>query len=201
MKMMNKCIFLDKDSTLIRDVPYNVNPARIEVYRDIITPLHNLAAAGYKFILISNQAGIAKGYFTDRQLNDALIYLSDLLATAGVVIDDFYYCPHAADQEIPCDCRKPNPGMILKAAQEHDIALGDSWMIGDIWADSGAGIAAGCNTILIDRSAQQRREGIIREHPFRPDYILDDFSEVDSIILKHKQKDDGRTHTRHYSEV
>jgi histidinol-phosphate phosphatase family protein len=148
-------IFLDKDGTLIEDVPYNVDPAQIRLYPDVPEALRRFRDAGYRLIVISNQAGVARGYFEENALEGVRETLYRLLATEGVAVDGFYYCPHHPQGTVPvysvaCDCRKPRPGMIVRAAREHGIDLSGSWMIGDILNDVEAGNAAGCRTVLID---------------------------------------------------
>lgn len=153
---MNKAIFLDKDGTLIVDVPYNVDPARIQLYPDAGPALHRLQISGFKLIVISNQSGVARGYFAEDALDGVITALHHQLTAFGVKLDGFYYCPHhpdgsAAAYAIDCDCRKPQPGLIQRAAREHDIDLSQSWMVGDILNDVEAGNRAGCRTLLIDR--------------------------------------------------
>ena len=153
---LHRAVFLDKDGTLIPDIPYNVDPARITLYADVPAALRQLQRAGFKLIVVSNQAGVARGYFPETALADVEKRLRELLAEAGVVLNGFTYCPHHPAGTVPnyaidCDCRKPQPGLLLKAAQEHDIDLGASWMVGDILNDAEAGNRAGCRTILLDR--------------------------------------------------
>lgn len=150
-----KAIFIDKDGTLIRDVPYNVDPEKIELYPDTGEALHRLQRAGYQLIVISNQAGVARGYFDETALPGVEARLQELLSPFGVKLNGFYYCPHHPAGAVPayaitCECRKPEPGMIIRAAREHGIDPSASWMIGDILNDVEAGNRAGCRTILID---------------------------------------------------
>ncbi len=152
---MSRAIFLDKDGTLIEDVPYNVDPALIRLYPDVPEALRLLRAAGYRLIVISNQAGVARGYFEESALKGVRETLYRLLAAEGVPLDGFYYCPHhpggvVAAYAVACECRKPSPGMILRAAREHGVDLAGSWMAGDILNDVEAGNRAGCRTVLID---------------------------------------------------
>ncbi len=152
---MNRAIFLDKDGTLIEDVPYNVDPALIRLYPDVPEALRRFRAAGYRLIVISNQAGVARGYFEEEALVGVRETLYRLLAAEGVPLDGFYYCPHhpggvVAAYAVACECRKPGPGMILRAAREHGVDLAGSWMVGDILNDVEAGNRAGCRTVLID---------------------------------------------------
>jgi len=180
---MDKCIFLDKDGTLIYDVPYNVDLEKIKLYADILIPLHELAKRHYKFIIISNQSGIARGYFNKEELHSAMDYLIALLQHHEIPISGYYYCPHSDTIETgTCNCRKPSPDLIFQAAQEHHIDLAKSWMIGDILADIGAGNASGCRTILLDRNRKERLLPKILETPYAPNYIVDNFYEVIHII-------------------
>ena len=153
---MNRAVFLDKDGTLIVDVPYNVDPARIALYPDAGPALQRLRVGGFKLVVISNQAGVARGYFPEDALDGVVTTLLDQLRAFGVTLDGFYYCPHhpggpVAAYAVDCDCRKPQPGLLQRAAREHDIDLSRSWMVGDILNDVEAGSRAGCRTLLIDR--------------------------------------------------
>ena len=153
---MSKAVFWDKDGTLIPNIPYNIDPAKITLYPDAGDSLHRLKQAGYKLIIISNQSGVAKGLFPEEDLLGVWGRLTQLLAPFGAEPDGFYYCPHDPDGIIPlymerCSCRKPRPGLLIKAASDHRIDLSQSWMVGDILNDVEAGNRAGCRTILIDR--------------------------------------------------
>jgi D-glycero-D-manno-heptose 1,7-bisphosphate phosphatase len=150
-----RAIFLDKDGTLVEDVPYNVNPALLELTWHAGAGLQLFRQLGYALFVVTNQSGIAKGLFTENALGPVQARLAEQLAQYGVTLDGFYYCPHSPDgavsrYAIPCACRKPMPGMLHRAAREHGIDLERSWMIGDILHDIEAGRRAGCNTILID---------------------------------------------------
>jgi D-glycero-D-manno-heptose 1,7-bisphosphate phosphatase len=153
--MSTRAVFLDKDGTLIEDVPYNVDPDHIRLAPGASEGLPALHQAGYRLIVVSNQSGVARGYFPESALVAVEERLRDLLAGLGVPLAGFYYCPHhPAGQEpayaLACTCRKPEPGLILRAATEHGIDLERSWLIGDILDDIEAGRRAGCTTILID---------------------------------------------------
>lgn len=152
---MNKAVFIDKDGTLVKNVPYNVDPERMIIEPNAVEALTLLQQKDYLIVVVSNQAGIAKGFFSEKDLMKANSYLAGMLAEAGVFIDAFYYCPHHPDGTIAaysckCDCRKPAPGMLLRAARELQIDLSQSWMIGDLLDDVEAGHRAGCKSILYD---------------------------------------------------
>jgi D,D-heptose 1,7-bisphosphate phosphatase len=155
MKKSDAAIFLDKDGTLIQDIPYNVDPSRIEWMPGALAGLQQLQSAGYRLIVVSNQSGVARGFFPEVALQAVAAELHQRLAQADLVLTGFYYCPHHPEGVIEpyrkdCTCRKPAPGLILQAAAEHHIDLQRSWMIGDILHDVEAGRRAGCQTVLLD---------------------------------------------------
>lgn len=152
---MKRAVFLDKDGTLIDDVPYNVDPARLRLARHAGPALRLMQQMGYRLIVVSNQSGVARGLFSEAALPPLFSALQDMLALEGVALDGWYWCPHhpqgmAAGYAIECGCRKPLPGMLRQAARDHGIGLAQSWMVGDILNDVEAGRRAGCRTVLID---------------------------------------------------
>ena len=172
-----KAIFLDKDGTLIPDVPYNVNPDLITLQTGVAEGLKLLKEKGYIFAVISNQAGVAKGYFKYKELEKVRDKLNYLLNIEGISIEAYYFCPHhpngkITEYAITCDCRKPEPGMIFQAAFDLQIDLKKSWMIGDILNDVEAGNRAGCKTVLLNIGNETEwLEGDFR----KPNYIVSDF--------------------------
>lgn len=182
---MAKAVFLDKDGTLIPDIPYNVNPALIALQPDAIEGLQRLQEEGFIFIIISNQAGVARGIFKEDALPAVEEKLAELMAVHGLQLSGFYYCPHypegsVAEYTLDCDCRKPKPGMILRAAQEHNIDLAASWMIGDILNDVEAGNRAGCKTVLINNGNETEWvAGAMRT----PTYICSSINQAAQDIL------------------
>jgi D-glycero-D-manno-heptose 1,7-bisphosphate phosphatase len=153
--MTRRALFLDKDGTLIENVPYNVDPALIRLAPGAEEGLPALHRAGYELIVVSNQSGVARGFFPESALAGVEARLRQLLEALGVPLAGFYYCPHHPQGESPgysiaCDCRKPQPGLFLRAARDRAIDLAHSWLIGDILDDIEAGRRAGCQTILID---------------------------------------------------
>jgi histidinol-phosphate phosphatase family protein len=153
--MDRRAVFLDKDGTLVEDVPYNVDPARIHLAAACAAGLRSLDAADYRLVVISNQSGVARGYFPEAALVAVGRRLHELLAGVGVPLAGFYYCPHHPDGQVsgyagPCGCRKPQPGLLRRAAQDHRLDLARSWFVGDILDDVEAGRRAGCRTVLLD---------------------------------------------------
>jgi histidinol-phosphate phosphatase family protein len=153
--MSTPAVFLDKDGTLVENVPYNVDPARIDLCAGALAAVQLLHRCGFALFVVSNQAGVAMGRFPLRALRAVRTRLQTLLAAAGVPLRHMYVCPHHPEGVVPrfsreCDCRKPRPGMLLRAAREHELDLSRSWMLGDILDDVEAGRRAGCRTVLID---------------------------------------------------
>ena len=140
-------IFLDKDGTLIDDVPYNVNPDLVTLTVGAGRALAQLARQGYRLVVVSNQPGIGDGRFEAAALSAVEHRIRELLAAWRVSIDAFYYCPHTPS--LGCECRKPAPGLLMCAAAEHKLDLRRSWLIGDILDDIEAGRRAGCRTALL----------------------------------------------------
>jgi histidinol-phosphate phosphatase family protein len=147
-----RAVFLDKDGTLVRNVPYNVDPAQVEFTPGAFRGLARLADAGYALVVVSNQPGVALGRFPRAALDDLAHHLKERLADAGIPLAGFYACPHAAAVAggPGCACRKPAPGLLIRAAAELGIELASSWMVGDILDDVEAGARAGCRTVLLE---------------------------------------------------
>ena len=151
-----KAVFFDKDETLIKDVPYNVKPELIELTTGAAEAVQDFKKAGWKVFVISNQSGVARGFFAEADLKAVWRKLNEL---CGIEFDGFYFCPHyeggiVAQYSFDCDCRKPKAGLLLQAAREHNLDLKSSWMIGDKAKDIEAGQRAGCQTILVGEADQ-----------------------------------------------
>lgn len=147
---MERAVFLDKDGTLVENVPYNVDPALLRFTPHAAEALRLLAAQGWRLIVVTNQPGLALGLFDADALARLQQALEQRLADEGVRLDGFYACPHAPGPPAACACRKPAPGLLRRAAQAHGIDLAASWMVGDILDDVEAGTRAGCRSVLMD---------------------------------------------------
>jgi D-glycero-D-manno-heptose 1,7-bisphosphate phosphatase len=152
---LRPAVFLDKDGTILRDVPYNVDPSRMEYAPHARDALASLGAANIPLVVISNQAGVARGYFPPDALGPVHQRLSQMFSQAGATLGGFYWCPHdpagvVPDYALACECRKPKPGLFFRAARDLDIDLEASWFIGDILDDVQAGHQAGCRSVLLD---------------------------------------------------
>lgn len=182
---MNKAIFLDKDGTLIWDIPYNADPALIQLQERLINGLQKLKKAGFLLVVITNQSGIARGYFPESEIKMIKDRVNQLLQSHNLSLDGFFYCPHHPKGNIPsysinCDCRKPAPGMLFQAAEQLHINLAGSWMIGDILNDVEAGNRAGCRTILINNGHETRWK--LSEKRV-PDLIADSIDQAADLLL------------------
>jgi D-glycero-D-manno-heptose 1,7-bisphosphate phosphatase len=148
-----RAVFIDKDGTLVEDVPYNVDPAKLRFTPHAMDGLRLLAERGYRLIVVTNQPGLAFGMFTRAELTLLQLALADMMQREGVALTGFYACIHAPGPAGPvpgCLCRKPAPGLLRQAARVHGIDLARSWMVGDILDDVEAGRRAGCRSILLD---------------------------------------------------
>jgi D-glycero-D-manno-heptose 1,7-bisphosphate phosphatase len=157
--MPHKAVFIDRDGTLIDDVGYLTDPSDLTLLPGAELAIKSLRQAGFRIVVVTNQSGVARGLLSETQLEDVHAHLRQQLAEKGAMLDAIYYCPYHPDGTVPkytrqSDLRKPAPGMLTKAAEELDLDLSGSWMIGDSARDIGAGQQAGCRTILIDRPAE-----------------------------------------------
>jgi len=149
MSEKRKAIFLDRDGVINKEVNHLSDPNNFEFIEGSIEALKILKQKGFLLIIITNQAGIARGLFTDETLKSIHNKMNKRLKQDGVELDDIFYCPHHPDFSGPCDCRKPNPGMIFNAKSKYNIDLNNSFMIGDTLKDIQTGIAAKCKTVLV----------------------------------------------------
>jgi D-glycero-D-manno-heptose 1,7-bisphosphate phosphatase len=180
-------VFLDKDGTLLDDVPYNVDPARMRLAPGARSALTILGSTGMQLVVVSNQAGVAHGRFAEAALKPVELRLARLFADCGARMSAFLYCPHHPEGSVPryaanCTCRKPGSGMLQRAATELAIDLTCSWMLGDILDDIEAGRRAGCTTILIDNGNETEwRRSALRE----PHFAVPRIDEAARLISAH----------------
>lgn len=182
-----KAIFFDSDGTLVDDVPFNAEPRHIRLVSGAGAALRLLAGLDYRLFVVCNQSGIAHGCFGEEAMQPVADRLADLLFREQLVLDGFYYCPHhplgtIKDYALACPCRKPAPGMLLRAAREHGIDLRASWMVGDILNDVEAGNRAGCRTLLIDNGNESEWRLGPRRLPTR---IAPDLYSAALLIAQH----------------
>jgi len=151
---MNKAAFLDRDGVINRKAPtedeYITCWEEMQIIPGVVEAIALLNRAGFRVIVVSNQRCVAKGLLTTSELDAMHQRMCRELGAAGAKIDGVYYCPH--EEQPPCSCRKPEPGMLFAAADEHQVDLTSSWMIGDSEKDVEAGRSAGCRTARILRA-------------------------------------------------
>jgi D-glycero-D-manno-heptose 1,7-bisphosphate phosphatase len=147
-------VFLDRDGTLIEEVGYLSHLDRIALYPWSIESVKLLNRAGFKVVVVTNQAGVARGLFDEDFIHEAHRFLDQKFGDGGATIDKFYYCPHHPEASVEayrceCDCRKPKAGMLWKAAQELQLELSHSFVIGDRLSDLRLGPAVGAKSVLV----------------------------------------------------
>jgi D-glycero-D-manno-heptose 1,7-bisphosphate phosphatase len=138
--MKRRAVFMDRDGTISEEVGYVNHPSRYRVFPYSAEAVRLLNEAGWLAILVTNQAGVARGYFTEDIIGQVHNVLTEELEKKGARLDAIYYCAHhptvgAEPYRLDCDCRKPKPGLIERAAREFEIDLAQSWMIGDRYSD------------------------------------------------------------------
>lgn len=179
---MKKAFFIDKDGTLVTNVPHNVNPEFIVYEKNALKALKIIYDLGYELIVITNQSGIALGYFSESDLKKIQEAIVQEFQNVGCTLAGFFYCPHAPQDK--CACRKPKAGLLLQAAKKMKINLSQSWMVGDILNDVEAGNRAGCSTIFYDIGNEtEYKKGNFRT----PDFTVSDWKEI-PCLLNHKKK-------------
>lgn len=183
--MGHKAVFVDRDGTINVDGPYLSDPDKFKMYPDVGKGIKELKDNGFKIIVITNQSGIARGYFTEKQLADIHAKMEKEFKKFNVELDGIYYCPHHPDDN--CNCRKPKTGLLDKAIKDHDIIVEESYMIGDKIQDIEAGKKIGMKGILIP-VRDGKDETIYEEHRrgCRPDYVACDFEDAVGWVLKNK---------------
>jgi D-glycero-D-manno-heptose 1,7-bisphosphate phosphatase len=186
--MSSPAVFLDRDGTLLEEAGYLDRLERLIFFPYSIDAVRLLNRAGLAVVVITNQAGIARGIFKESFVAEAHQYITERLAAAGARIDAFYYCPHhpeAVLQEFrqTCACRKPSPGMLTRAAADLDLALDRSFVVGDRWHDLEAGQRVGARTLLVRTGYGKTEEAAPKAH-VQPSAIVDNLMEAVSWILR-----------------
>ena len=150
---MSRAVFLDRDGTIIEEKEYLHRVEDVAFIPGAGAALRRLQDAGFKLFVVTNQSGVARGFYTEEDVHLLHRHIAAQLEPFGARVDAWFYCPHhpagRGSYALPCRCRKPLPGMLLEAARRFDIDLGSSVMIGDKLVDVQAGAAAGCRSILV----------------------------------------------------
>ena len=179
---MRRAVFLDRDGTLIREVNYLRRLEDLELLPGVPEALRSLGRAGYLCLVATNQSGVARGYFDLGFVEAAHRELDRRLRAAGAGLDGFYVCPHHPGHTGPCGCRKPAPGMVLRAAAERGIDLRESWVVGDKPEDILLGRNAGCRSALVRTGYGTETERQLGEGA-APDVVAEDLAAAAEEIL------------------
>lgn len=174
---MNKAVFLDRDGTINREVDHLRKMEDFEFLPNSIPALKILSDSEYRIIIITNQSGIARGYFDEKTLKEIHEEMLHEFSREGIRIDRIYYCPHHPDEN--CECRKPNSGMFKAAEKDFNLDLKNSYSIGDTTQDIEAGKRMGCKTILV-RTGYAGKDG---RYDVKADFIAMDLLQAVEIIL------------------
>jgi D-glycero-D-manno-heptose 1,7-bisphosphate phosphatase len=173
-------VFLDRDGTINREVHHLSDPDQLEFLPGAAEGLRKLCDAGCTLVVVSNQSPIGRGMFTEARLLEINGRLSEMLAAEGVKIDGWYWCPHAPWEG--CACRKPAPGLFLRARDEMGVILEESWVVGDRLGDLRAGRQVGARAILVATGYGQS-EYALPQHTACVDYFVPTLREAADVIL------------------
>ena len=184
---MKRAVFLDRDGTLIEEAGYLDRLERLVFFPYTVDAVRVLNRAGFAVVVITNQAGIARGIVREPFVAEAHRAISEKLAAGGARIDAYYYCPHYRTGTVEkyvmaCDCRKPGAGMLRRAAQDLDLDLARSFVVGDRWHDVGAARAVGARGVLV-RTGLGRAEAARPEAGVAADAIVDTLADASAWIL------------------
>lgn len=181
-------IFLDRDGTLIDEVDYLVRPEELRLIPGAAEALVELARAGYALVLVTNQSAVARGMLSEEGLEEIHARLARELAERGARLDAVYVCPHHPSEGVgahrrECDCRKPAPGLLVRAARERALDLERSWIVGDSERDLAAGAAVGVRGVLVETGkGRAELEGMRREGR-EPEWVAEDLGAAARIVI------------------
>lgn len=188
--MGRRAIIMDRDGTVCEEVGYVNHVDRVRLLPQSADAIRAANGAGFQTVIVTNQAGVARGYFAESLVDEVHDRVRELLAGEGARVDGIYYCPHHPDVGGPayrksCDCRKPLPGMLLRARDEMGIDLEASYMVGDSVKDLAAGHAAGTTTVLV-LTGYGRGELEHHAHAWsvRPHHVAADLKDAVTWILE-----------------
>ena len=175
-------VFLDRDGTIAEEVGYLNHADRFRMFPFAGSAIRSLNDAGLVVIVVTNQSGVARGYFPESLVQTVNERMCRELAGCGARIDGVYYCPHSSGDN--CDCRKPKLGMLKRASREHQLDLTRSYVVGDRYGDMELAFRAGCQAVFV-RSGYGLGEETwhARDWPRQPDAIVDDLQQAADWIL------------------
>lgn len=187
---MKPAVFADRDGTLCEEVNYLGDPDKLVMLPYAAAGVSMLNAAGIAVVVVSNQAGVARGYFAETDVERVNDRMHELLAMENAKIDGFYYCPHHETEGIPpynikCDCRKPEPGLLLRAAADLGLDLSRSFVVGDKMSDIGAAPRAGCIGGVLVKTGYCGVESGSQTIDVKPIHIAEDFFAAAEWIIEY----------------
>jgi D-glycero-D-manno-heptose 1,7-bisphosphate phosphatase len=187
-KALYPAIFLDRDGTINREVEYLARPEQLELLPGAAEGMRRLRQAGFRLVIVTNQAGVARGYYGEEDVRAVHDRLREMLRERGVEVDGIYYCPHHPEAgqgayRVACTCRKPGTGLFQRAARELHLALARSVVIGDKVTDLLPGLALGCRTVLVRTGYGQSllNAGALERVPV--DHVADDLLDAAEWVL------------------
>jgi D-glycero-D-manno-heptose 1,7-bisphosphate phosphatase len=183
-RVKRAAVFLDKDGTLVEDIPGCYDTNRVRFYPGVFEGLRLLHRNGYALVIVTNQSGVALGHGTEHDVKRMESFLRRRFKDERLPLDGFYYCPHqpagiVEQYAVHCLCRKPKPGLLIRAASEIHLDVRRSWMVGDILHDVEAGRWAGCRTVLVNNGHET--EWLLTETRW-PDYVAGTLVEAAHLI-------------------
>jgi D-glycero-D-manno-heptose 1,7-bisphosphate phosphatase len=183
---LRPAVFLDRDGTIAEEVGYLNHASRFRMFSFAAEAIHRLNEARLPVIVVTNQSGIGRGYFPESLVHTVNELMAQQLAAAGAKLDAIYYCPHISSEK--CGCRKPNTGMLDRAAQEHALDLHRSFVVGDRYGDVELARNAGAQSVLVRTGYG---EGELAWHaakwPAPPDFVAEDLTQAADWILRRQQ--------------
>ena len=187
---MKRAVFLDRDGTLIEESGYLDRLERLIFFPFSVDAVRVLNRAGFAVVVVTNQAGIARGIVKESFVDEAHRHIARRLEAGGATIDGFYYCPHYPRGVVEpysrtCDCRKPQPGLLKRAAADLNLDLEQSFVVGDRWHDLAAGQAVGASGVLV-RTGLGRKDEAAPDPNIVPDAIVDNLMEAAAWILENQ---------------
>ena len=185
----DSAIFLDRDGTINEEVGYLDSLEKLKIYPNSPQAIRLINESGMKAVVITNQSGVARGYFNENFVRTVHLRINEILQRKGAYIDRFYYCPHHPTEGREtylrsCNCRKPNPGMLIKASEELNVDLSSSYMVGDMVKDIELANRVGSRGILVKTGYGE----YVMSSDIKPAYIARDILDAVTWIMKDREK-------------
>lgn len=180
---LRRAVFLDRDGTILDEVGYLNHISRFRMLPGAVAGIRRLNLAGIPVIVVTNQSGVARGFFREEMIVQIHERMTAELGAGGAHVDGIYYCPHGT--EVGCDCRKPLPGMLEQAAQEHGLEVAGSGLVSDRYDDIAMGHAAGCRTVMVMTGyGRGEIQWNSKRWPHQPDFVAEEISQAVDILLR-----------------